>query len=78
MLLYLVFNHSCGMILSNKNCCGKSHGQRSLVGYSSWDSKESDTTKQLNDIHLAGYSKSYHDPVLNKQNSVHETKIHKD
>ena len=40
--------------------------------------KESDTTKQLNDIHLAGYSKSYHDPVLNKQNSVHETKIHKD
>ena len=23
------------------------HGQRSLVGYSLWDSKESDTTKQL-------------------------------
>ena len=26
---------------------GKSHGQRSLVGYSSWGRKESDTTKQL-------------------------------
>ena len=24
---------------------GESHGQRSLVGYSSWDRKESDTTK---------------------------------
>ena len=27
---------------------GKSHGQRSLAGYSPWDCKESDTTKQLN------------------------------
>ena len=26
---------------------GKSHGQRSLVGYSSWGHKESDTTEQL-------------------------------
>ena len=26
---------------------GKSHGWRSLVGYSPWGSKESDTTKQL-------------------------------
>ena len=26
---------------------GKSHGQRSLVGYSLWGRKESDTTKQL-------------------------------
>ena len=26
---------------------GKSHGQRSLVGYSPWDHKESDTTQQL-------------------------------
>ena len=31
---------------------GKSHGQRSLVGYSSWDRKESDTTKQLNMQHF--------------------------
>ena len=27
---------------------GKSHGQRSLVGYSPWDHKESEMTKQLN------------------------------
>ena len=26
---------------------GKSHGQRSLMGYSPWGSKESDTTEQL-------------------------------
>ena len=26
---------------------GKSHGQRSLVGYSPWGSKESDTTERL-------------------------------
>ena len=27
---------------------GESHGQRSLVGYSSWSHKELDMTKQLN------------------------------
>ena len=27
---------------------GKSHGQRSLAGYSPWGHKESDTTQQLN------------------------------
>ena len=27
---------------------GKSHGQRSLVGYSSWGYKESDTMERLN------------------------------
>ena len=32
---------------------GKSHGQRSLVGYSSWGRKESDTTERLQFI---GYS----------------------
>ena len=26
---------------------GKSHGQRSLAGYSPWDHKETDTTEQL-------------------------------
>ena len=26
---------------------GKSHGQRSLVGYHPWDRKESDTTERL-------------------------------
>ena len=29
---------------------GKSHGQRSLAGYSSWDSKESDTLVYYNAI----------------------------
>ena len=29
---------------------GESHGQRSLVGYSPWGSKESDTTEQLRTI----------------------------
>ena len=27
------------------SCLGKSHGQRSLVGYSPWGHKESDTTE---------------------------------
>ena len=30
---------------------GESHGQRSLVGYSPWSHKESDTTERL--IHIA-------------------------
>ena len=29
------------------SCLGKSHGQRSLVGYSPKDCKESDTNEQL-------------------------------
>ena len=29
------------------SCLGKSHGQRSLVGYSPWGHKESDTTESL-------------------------------
>ena len=28
------------------SCLGESHGQRSLVGYSPWGHKESDTTEQ--------------------------------
>ena len=30
---------------------GEFHGQRSQMGYSLWDSKESDTTEQLNTQH---------------------------
>jgi len=33
---------------------GKSHGQRSLVGYSPWGRKESDTTEQLPFLSLFG------------------------
>ena len=29
---------------------GKFHGQRSLVGYSPWSHKESDTTEQVNTL----------------------------
>ena len=36
---------------------GKSHGQRSLVGYSSWGRKESDTTERLHftSLHLLSF-----------------------
>ena len=32
---------------------GKSHGQRSLVGYSPWGRKESDTTERLHFLSLS-------------------------
>ena len=34
---------------------GKSHGWRSLAGYSPWDHKESDTTKWLSTQHMKGF-----------------------
>ena len=34
---------------------GKSHGRRSLVGYSSWGCKESDTTEQLHFMHFSHF-----------------------
>ena len=34
----------------------ESHGQRSLVGYSPWGRKESDTTEQLTDTQVNTYS----------------------
>ena len=40
-----------GMAAQSSVLPGESHGQRSLVGYSPWARKESDTTKQLS-IHL--------------------------
>ena len=36
---------------------GKSHGHRNLAGYSSWDSKESDTTYQLSTDTVIKYYK---------------------
>ena len=39
---------------------GKSHGQRSLVGYSPWGRKESDSTEQLN---FTLYSKLCHTSI---------------
>ena len=34
---------------------GKSHGQRSLVGYNPWGQKELDTTEQLNVYFVSGF-----------------------
>ena len=35
------------MVIPSNILAGKIHGQRSLVGYSPWDHKESDMTEQL-------------------------------
>ena len=40
---------------------GEFHGQRSLAGYGPWDSKESDTTKQLNTFTFKGQKKIIHE-----------------
>ena len=50
---------------------GEFHGQRSLVGYSLWDCKELDTSKQLT---LAHFSKemSKHDFFFNKRKYTRE------
>ena len=37
------------------SCLGKSHGQRILVGYSSWGCKESDTTLHFTSLPLYSY-----------------------
>ena len=36
------------------SCLGKSHGQRSLVGYSPWGHRESDMTEQLSTVKGTG------------------------
>ena len=36
-----------GMVIHSSILVWRSHGQRSLEGYSPWDCKESDMTKQL-------------------------------
>ena len=38
------------MATHSSTLAGKSHGLRSLVGYSPWGRKESDTTKQLHSL----------------------------
>ena len=42
---------SRGMAATPVFLAGEFHGQRSLVGYSPWGRKESDTTDQLTHIH---------------------------
>ena len=41
-----------GMAFHSGFLLGESHGQRSLVGYSPWGHKESDTTEQLLWVHM--------------------------
>ena len=40
-------------------CLEKSHGQRSLVGYSLWGRKESDTTSLSLSLHFGSVSKDH-------------------
>ena len=47
------------------SCLEKSHGQRSLVGYSPWDHKESDTTDRLHlHFHRDVYRNNYNRKIL--------------
>ena len=54
---------------------GKSHGQRSLVGYSPWGRKESDTTEQIHftSLHFTLLSRSN---IINKQNLSSDPEIY--
>ena len=47
---------------------GKSHGQRSLVGYSPWDGKESDMTEQL---HIVMVTQSVWSPRNRRRIACH-------
>ena len=43
------------MAIHSSTLAGKSHGRRSLVGYSPWSHKKSDTTERLHfHFHLSG------------------------
>ena len=44
---YFLINKHHIMTLPRKQLYGRSHGRRSLIGYSPWGRKESDTTEQL-------------------------------
>ena len=43
------------------SCLGKSHGQRSLIGYSLWGCKESDTTERIHSFLHGTTLTSIHD-----------------
>ena len=47
---------------------GKSHGQRSLVGYSPWGHKKSDMTEWLKKFLIGNNSYFYHNLLLGKMN----------
>ena len=45
---------------------GESHGQRSLVGYSPWGHKESDTTERLSAGHTHIYNSTWFNKAFNE------------
>ena len=49
---------------------GESHGQRSLVGYSPWGSKESDTAEQLTHFFNPEHQRSSWEPICNAKTDV--------
>ena len=55
---------------------GESHGWRSLVGYSPWGCKESDTTEQLNLVHLTFLTTLRFGPIIIPILHVRETEVH--
>ena len=48
------------------SCLENPHGQRSLVGYSPWGHRESDTTEQLNTAHSWNIYEQLMSPVADK------------
>ena len=52
-----------GMAISPVLLLGGSHGQRSLVGYSPWGHKESDTTEPLTHTHTGWQSREWEIPT---------------
>ena len=57
------------------SCLEKSHGLRSLVGYSPWGRKESDTTERLH-FHTQGDSKLRKTCIKNHSNGETMTTFH--
>ena len=56
---------------------GEFHGQRSLVGYSPWDHKESDMTEQLN-THTHTHTESDMTEQLNTHTHTHTHRVRYD
>ena len=63
----LQFRFSYPVLTSHSSTLAwKSHGWRSLVGYSPWGCKESDTTERLHSLSLTPGVVSLHEPLLGK------------
>ena len=60
---------------------GESHGQRSLVGYSLWGHKESDTTKRLQSVSQGMMLKlklQYFDHLMRRVDSLEDSDAERD